>query len=97
MAINYVDYEVLAKGNSIYSKKANDLQIILNELLSMNVELSEGWKNDTARAFVERFQNDHKVAIEKVIEALVDISDYINKYSMDRQDEDAQGAGAIRG
>lgn len=97
MAINYVDYDVLAKGNSVYSNKANDLQAILSDLLNMNNELSEGWKNDTARAFVERFNNDHKPAIEKVVNALLEISDYINKYSMNRQDEDKQGAGAIYG
>lgn len=97
MAINYVDYEVLAKGKTTYMNKANELEGILKDLLNMNVELSDGWKNDTARAFVQRFDGDHKPAIEKVIAALNEISEYIKTYSANRQDEDSQGANAISG
>lgn len=97
MAINYVDYEVLAKGQTTYSNKAEELDGILKDLFNMNAELSDGWKNDTARAFVQRFQDDHKPAIEKVIAALNEISNYISTYSANRQDEDAQGASAVSG
>lgn len=97
MAINLVDYEVLAQGQATYAKKAGELGEILNSLNTMNSNLMQGWQNDTARAFVDRFNSDHKVAIEKVIGALNEISDYIQKYSAARQEEDAAGAGAVRG
>lgn len=97
MAINYVDYEVLAQGKTVYSTKAGELQQILSDLVSMNSQLMEGWQNDTARAFVARFDADHKPAIEKVINALNEISTYIQTYSSNRQEEDSQGASAISG
>ena len=97
MAINYVDYEVLEKGKTTYQAKAQELQDLLGSLLNMNSELEAGWKNDTARAFVQRFHDDHKPAIERVVEALNDISTYISTYSANKIDEDARGASAISG
>lgn len=97
MAINYVDYEVLENGKRVYAQRAEELENLLNALITMNGELSEGWQNDTARAFVERFSNDHKPAIQKVIAALNDISSYINTYAANRSMEDQQGAAAVRG
>lgn len=97
MAINYVDYEVLEQGKATYSNAAGELTDLLGKLDNMNGQLAEGWKNDTARAFVERFNSDHKIAIQKVVAALEDISQYINTYSSNRKDEDTQGASAISG
>lgn len=97
MAVNYVDYEVLERGKNVYSTKAGELQQILTDLVRMNGDLSQGWQNDTARAFVERFDNDHRVAINKVVDALNEISQYIQTYSTNRQDEDSQGASSIGG
>ena len=95
MAINYIDYDVLEQGKNVYSQKAQELQSLLGELVRMNGQLSQGWQNDTARAFVDRFDRDHKRAIEKVVDALNEISTYICQYAANRSDEDSQGAGAL--
>lgn len=95
MAINYVDYEVLAHGQKVYSEKAQQISDVLTSLRNMNNELSEGWKNDTARAFVERFNEEFDPALRNVEEALESISTYISKYSQNRSSEDAEGASAI--
>ena len=97
MSKNYVDYDVLAQAKALYSDKAGQLEEILSQIISMNNTLYPGgWDNLTAKAFVERFDSDHKVAIQKVIEALNDISNYINSYSSNRMSEDEAGASAIR-
>ena len=96
MSQNYVDYEILAQAQSTYSRKAEELQSLLNEIVSMNNTLYPGgWNNLTAQAFVNRFDSDHKVAIEAVIESLMEISNYISRYSANRQEEDSAGASAI--
>lgn len=69
----------------------------LNALVTMNGQLQEGWTNQTADAFIQRFEDEYKPALENVIEAVQSISDYIQSYMQARQDDDAAGAAAVRG
>lgn len=95
MAENYVDYEVLEKGKSVYGKQAEAIQDTLQTLIGMNSELESGWKNLTASAFLEKFETVHKPALESARDALQGIADYISNYSANRQDEDRQNASNI--
>ena len=83
MAVNKVDYEVLTTGVSTYGNQAEAINEALNALVTMNGQLQEGWTNQTADAFIQRFEDEYKPALENVIEA--------------RQDDDAAGAAAVRG
>lgn len=96
MAINKVDYEVLATGVSVYGSQAEALNEVLNALISMNGQLQDGWTNLTADAFIERFEEEYKPALENVREAIQGISDYIQNYMQARQDDDSAGAAAVR-
>lgn len=97
MAVNKVDYEVLEAGISVYANQAGALDDVLTALVQMNGQLQEGWTNLTAEAFIERFENEYKPALENARDAIQSISDYIQNYMQNKQDDDAQGASAIRG
>lgn len=97
MAVNKIDYDVLDQAISTYSSEASTIDEVLTILNSMNEELQAGWTNQTSDAFINRFETEHKIALEKARDSLQEISDYISEYLSNRQDEDAQGASAISG
>ncbi len=97
MSVNKVDYEVLDQAKAVYADQAAALDALINILVKTNGELQEGWTNQTSDAFIERFEADHKVALQSARDALQEISEYIAQYAANRMDEDQQGAGAIRG
>lgn len=97
MAVNKVDYEVLTSGVSVYSNQAGALDDVINSLVQMNGQLQDGWTNQTADAFIGRFENEYKPALENARDAIQSISDFIQNYMQNRQDDDAQGAAAVRG
>lgn len=96
MAVNKVDYEVLTSGVSIYGTQSSALDDVLNALVTMNGQLQDGWTNQTADAFIERFTEEYKPALENIRDAIQSISDYINSYMQARQEDDAAGAAAVR-
>lgn len=96
MAVNKVDYEVLEVGVTTYGNNAETLDEVLTSLVNMNSQLQDGWTNQTADAFIERFNDEYKPALENARDAIQSISDYISKYVQNRQDDDAQAAAAIR-
>ena len=77
MAVNKVDYEVLTSGVSVYSNQAGALDDVINSLVQMNGQLQDGWTNQTADAFIERFENEYKPALENARDAIQSISDFI--------------------
>lgn len=96
MAINKVDYDVLTSGVGVYANQADALDDVLNMLVQMNGQLQEGWTNQTADAFIQRFEDEYKPAMKNVRDAIQGISDYIQNYMQARQDDDAAGAEAVR-
>lgn len=97
MAVNKVDYEVLTSGVSVYANQAEALDEVIQALVKMNGELQGGWTNQTADAFIARFEDEYKPALENARDAIQSISDFIQSYMQNRQDDDAQGAAAVRG
>lgn len=97
MSVNKIDYDVLDQAAKVYANQAAGLDEIINTLVSTNSQLQAGWDNETARAFIERFESDHKVALQDVRDAIQEISEYIVKYVADQMDLDTRGAGAISG
>jgi len=97
MAVNYVDYEVLNTGKTVYANQAAAIMDIIDTINRMNGDLQQGWSNETARAFVERISSDHIPKLQKASEAIQEVSDYINTYLANRKSEDSQGASAISG
>lgn len=97
MATNKIDYEVLERAATVYENQAAALADIMSKLDSTNATLAEGWQNETARAFIERYENEHKKAIKSAGEALHNISTYITKYSADEMARDQSGASSVRG
>ena len=97
MAVNFVDYEVLAQGKTEYANQAAAIMDIVDKINRMNADLMQGWSNDTARAFVERISNDHIPKLQKASAAMQEVSAYINTYLANKQEEDSQGASAISG
>lgn len=96
-SINKVDYNVLENAVSVYANQASAIDEVINYLVKMNSELQSGWTNQTSDAFINRFESEYKVNLQNIRDALQNISDYIKKYSANRQEEDAQGASAIGG
>ncbi len=92
-----MDYEVLQSGVGIYANQADSLQEVLTALIQMNGQLQDGWTNQTSDAFIQRFEEEYKPALENARDAIQSISDYISSYMQARQDDDAAGAAAVRG
>ena len=59
MAVNFVDYDVLNEGKTLYANQAGAIDDVINAIIRMNGQLQEGWSNETARAFVQRIDSDH--------------------------------------
>jgi len=97
MAINKVDYEVLASGVNVYHNQSQALDEVLRALVAMNGQLQDGWTNQTATAFVERFEAEYGPALENARDAIESISVFIQNYMDSRQADDEQGAAAVRG
>lgn len=97
MAVNYIDYEVVNTGKTVYANQAAAIMDIIETINRMNGDLQRGWSNETARAFVERISTDHIPKLQKASEAIQEVSDYISTYLANKQDEDSQGASAISG
>lgn len=97
MAVNFVDYEVLEQGKTVYAQQADAIINVINTIKRMNGQLQEGWSNETARAFVERIDTDHLPKLQKASEAIREVSEYIKTYGLNKKDEDSQGASAISG
>ena len=97
MSRNVVDYDVLNEGVVSYKNNADNLRELIDAMVAMNVKLQQGWQNDTARAFVERFDSDHRPKLKDAADAIEEISSYIQRYLTSRQEEDSQNASAISG
>lgn len=95
MAVNFVDYEVLAQGKTEYANQAAAINDIIEKINRMNADLMQGWSNETAKAFVNRISSDHIPKLRQASAAIQEVSTYINNYLANKQDEDSQGAGAI--
>ena len=95
MSVNKVDYDVLEQVETVYANQAAALDDIINTLVKTNSDLQAGWTNKTAEAFINRFETDHKIALQNVRDAIQKISEYISEYAANRQDEDSQGASAV--
>lgn len=97
MAINKVDYDVLASAVSVYHTQSEAIDEVLTALVSMNGQLQDGWTNQTATAFIERFEAEYGPALENARDAIESISTFIQEYMDNRQEDDAQGASAVMG
>lgn len=97
MSINKVDYDSLSNGQVTYAQQAQAIQDVITRIDAMNSELSGGWENQSANAFFNRYETEHKPALMKAAESLQNISDFIRKYSADRESEDAANAAQIGG
>ena len=92
---NYVNYEVLESGASVYRSQSEAIGEVMSALAAMNGELQNGWQNDTARAFINMYNEKYAPALKEVVEALSDVSTYISRYMEARKEEDITGAAGL--
>ncbi len=97
MAVNYVDYEVLEQGKTVYEQQADAIMDVIDAIKRMNDALQQGWSNKTAKAFVERIDTDHLPKLQAASDAVREVSKYIKDYGLNKKAEDEQGASAISG
>lgn len=97
MSVNKVDYDVLETATTTYANQAAALDDMINTLVNMNGELQANWTNMTSEAFIQRFEGEHKVALQNARDAIQSISEFISSYLANRQEEDSQSASAISG
>lgn len=97
MAINKIDYDVLEQASGTYSNQAAAITDVLSKLDSMNSTLADGWQNNAARAFIERYESEHKIALQAARDSIADIADYITRYRQAAIQNDTDGANSIRG
>ena len=96
MATNKIDYDVLEQAAGTYNNQATAINDVLTKLNSTNGTLSGGWQNETSKAFIERYEREHKKALEAARDAIADIAAYITKYRANEIERDQSGANSIR-
>ena len=96
MAVNKVDYEVLDSAKGVYANQAEAVSQIISTLNSTNANLQAGWTNQTADAFIQRYESEYKTNLIRLGEALQSISGFITSYVQNRMEEDQQSASALR-
>lgn len=97
MATNKIDYDVLEQVANTYGNEAETISSILTELSKTNQILAEGVQNETCRAFLARYDSEHKKALEAARDAIAEISSFVTRYRRDQIDLDRRGASAIGG
>lgn len=97
MSVNKVDYDVLETATTTYAHQASALDDVINILVNMNGDLQANWTNMTSDAFIQRFESEHKIALQSARDAIQSISEFIASYLANRQEEDTQSASAISG
>lgn len=97
MAVNYVDYDVLAQGQAVYSSQADAIADMMTRLASMNESLAGGWQNNAATSFINMYNEKYAPALKTVQEALSDISTTISKYINAQKERDASDAAMLNG
>ena len=79
-----VDLEEILHEKWTYDLQAETLAALVMTISHMNLELLEGirWKdqNEKVCAFIEKYEVEHRPALEKVEEALRSMSVFLNYY-----------------
>ena len=92
----YLNYETLETGANFYQNQSVAITDIMSALSRMNLQLEEGWQNETARAFIEKYEREYAPSLKRMAEDLENISMYILRYSQNRREEDSSGAAGLR-
>ena len=79
-----VDLEEILHEKWTYDLQAEALAALVMTISHMNLELLEGirWKdqNEKVCAFIEKYEVEHRPALEKAEEALRSMSEFLNDY-----------------
>ncbi len=94
--VNLVDYDTLEKGKAVYKNQADAIDGVLKAIAVMNDELRFGWTTESAKAFLDSYENVHQKALVSIRQALMDIVKEISDYSMAHKDEDTAHANQMR-
>lgn len=97
MANDMINYEALDEAASIYLRKAEEIGQIMTEISAVNGEVASVWQSMTAQAFVEQYDAEYVPVLERLMESLEEISTYMVKFAVARQEQDAATAGRMRG
>ena len=92
---NYVNYGALDNAASVYSQQSEKVGEALTSLLNLIGALEPEWRNNTARAFFERFNSEYKPVLTNCIEVLGASSEYLVKYKNMTMENDSSSAANL--
>ena len=92
---NYVNYGALENAATVYAQQSEKVSEALSSLLSLIGSLESEWRNNTARAFFERFNAEYKPVLNNTIEVLDASSKYLTKYKNITMENDASNAANL--
>lgn len=92
---NYVNYGALENASTVYAQQSEKVSEALNSLLNLIGGLEPEWRNNTARAFFERFNSEYKPVLTNAIEVLTASSAYLTKYKNLTMENDAENASRL--
>lgn len=95
MSENRIDYDVLEQTGASYKEKAEEMLNIVNALNTTVNEFQSGVQNETSKAFVEKYEEEYKPALNKAAEALASISDFMTTYRQKIREMDIETASGI--
>lgn len=97
MAENRINYDTLEATGTSYAQKAEEMQNIVNTLTATVKDFQSGVENETSKAFVEKYELEYKPALEKAVEALNSVSEFMTKYAAEIREMDERTAHGISG
>lgn len=75
-----VNFPVVEAAANTYKSKANEIGDMLRALNTSNTNLHEGFKNNAADRFFDRYEAEYRPAMQNVQEALEEISNFLTRY-----------------
>ena len=86
-------YEGMESAAHFYEEKAGDIHDLVAAIKRRNDQLvGYEWNGDSAKAFQDRFENDHAVKMEELASALEDISKTIKELVASRREWEQEQA-----
>lgn len=90
-------YEGMRDAANYYDTKAGEIRELCTAIQSRNTQLiSSEWNGDSAKAFSERFEQDHAKKLEAIAGALDDISKTIAQLVASRLEWETEQAGKFK-
>lgn len=93
---NYINYDVVLECAGKFEQGAEAIAQTAADLSRCNDKLvNDGWRNDTARAYKQRYEEEHKKALQGVETAMREVATFLRNYVQNKSEGDSTEASHL--